>query len=133
MWLYPDAVWRCMQVNSWTLSTYLTDEDAKEWSAVAACHQKEPMVFVVFFVDGGEADWSFDSIKKTAYLLAHGAHFIYSADDAYNPSIGETPHDLDPRAEWGCEVVRVGWYRRAFPWTRVPPARSRVGVALTSY
>ena len=50
-------------------------------------------VFVVLFSDGsisanvdpktgelGFADWSFDVIKKAAYLLSHGANFICTAE-----------------------------------------------------
>lgn len=35
----------------------------------------------------GFADWGFEVIKFAGFLLSHGAHFLYTADDAFNPSI----------------------------------------------
>jgi hypothetical protein len=32
-------------------------------------------------------DWSFEVIKIAGFLLSHGAQLVYTADDAYNPSI----------------------------------------------
>ena len=34
----------------------------------------------------GFDDWGFEVVKTSGFLLAHGAHFVYTADDAYNPS-----------------------------------------------
>jgi len=85
-------------VDSWNIRTRLSELEAKEWAAVASAHPHMQQVFVVLFSDGsikgnvdpttgeeGFADWSFDVIKKAAYLLSHGAEFICSAEDAFNP------------------------------------------------
>jgi len=41
--------------------------------------------------EGGEAhafqDWSFEVIKIAGFLLSHGAQLVYTAEDAYNPSV----------------------------------------------
>ena len=34
----------------------------------------------------GFDDWGFELVKTSGFLLSHGAHFVYTADDAYNPS-----------------------------------------------
>ena len=34
----------------------------------------------------GYADWSFDVIKKASILLSHGAEFVCTAEDAFNPT-----------------------------------------------
>ncbi|EOD08349.1 hypothetical protein EMIHUDRAFT_217475 [Emiliania huxleyi CCMP1516] len=39
----------------------------------------------------GFADWSYDVIKKTSFLLSHGAHLIATAEDAFNPSTDNMP------------------------------------------
>ena len=56
--------------------------------------------FVVFFIDGsitetadptsgeaGVSDWSYETIQKAAYMCHAGAEFVYTADDAFNPSV----------------------------------------------
>ena len=85
-------------VATWDLRTRLDEEEAKVWAARAALSQGH--VWVCFFHDGGLAgsvidepsgrpgfaDWSFEVIKYAGFLLAHGAHLVYTADDAFNPS-----------------------------------------------
>lgn len=67
-----------------------------------ASSKPQPSVFVVFFHDGsigpgsaskcpssglpGFDDWGFEVVKAAGFLLSHGAHFVYTADDAFNPS-----------------------------------------------
>ena len=41
--------------------------------------------------EAGFADWSYDVIKKTSFLLSHGAHLIATAEDAFNPSTDNMP------------------------------------------
>ena len=89
-------------VETWTLRTALTEEDAKAWAAASALGRasKSKAVWVVFFNDGeigsdaaggaeteSFSDWGFELIKLAGFLLSHGAQFIYTADDAYNPSV----------------------------------------------
>jgi len=121
---------------TWDIRTALSDDEAKEWAACAACSKKTKLVWVAFFTDGeisGHAplsstttpttpttpsstaaaaaaaafgaaagaadgslgaakpheafsDWGFEVIKTAGFLLSHGAQFIHTADDAYNPS-----------------------------------------------
>ena len=112
---------------TWDIRTALTDDEAKEWAACAACSKKTKLVWVAFFTDGeisghapassadaafaaaaaaataaaatatdgcvgaakpheGFSDWGFEVIKTAGFLLSHGAQFIHTADDAYNPS-----------------------------------------------
>ena len=84
-------------LESWDIRTYLSESEAKEWSAAASTGCG---VFVVLFSDGdisgaidpitgekGFADWSFDVIKKASYMLSHGAELIVTAEDAFNPSV----------------------------------------------
>jgi len=88
-------------VSSWCLRTRLTDGKAREWAAAAACGNP---VYVVLFSDGsisavtdpktnevGFADWSYDVVKKTSFLLSHGAQLIATAEDAFNPSTDNMP------------------------------------------
>ena len=88
-------------VSSWWLRTHLTDKLAREWAAAAAAGQP---VYVVLFSDGsissvtdpttgeaGFADWNYDVIKKTSFVLAHGAELIATAEDAFNPSQDNMP------------------------------------------
>lgn len=84
--------------DSWDLRTNLSTQEAKEW---AACAKQQPgSVFVVFFIDGsiaetadptsgeaGVSDWSYETIQKAAYMCHAGAEFVYTADDAFNPSV----------------------------------------------
>ena len=50
-------------------------------------HGSSSSVFVVLFSDGSiTADWSFDVIKKATWLLTHGAEFVCTAEDAFNPT-----------------------------------------------
>ena len=35
----------------------------------------------------GFRDWGFEVVKIASFLLSHGAQFVYTADDAYNPSV----------------------------------------------
>ena len=90
---------------TWKVRTELSDEEAKEWAACSACSRRAKNVWVAFFTDGeisqqeGHAherrgtadadsfsDWGFEVINTAGFLLSHGAQFIYTADDAYNPS-----------------------------------------------
>jgi ribonucleotide monophosphatase NagD (HAD superfamily) len=86
-------------ISSWEIRTHLSEEEAKEWSVIAAAHLEHPTVFVVLFSDGsitasvdpktgkrGHADWSFQVIQKASYLLSHGAEFVCTAEDAFNPT-----------------------------------------------
>jgi len=89
-------------VATWDLRTSLTEQEAKAWASEAAKDDRaRPSVFVVFFHDGsiggssttcpqsgmpGFDDWGFEVVKAAGFLLAHGAHFVYTADDAFNPS-----------------------------------------------
>lgn len=91
-------------VTSWDMRTSLSESEAKAWACeagAAAARSAQPSVFVVFFHDGpiggssttcpspgsaGFDDWGFEVVKTSGFLLAHGAHFIYTADDASNPS-----------------------------------------------
>ena len=88
-------------VKSWSLKTRLSDDKARDWAAAAAAGRP---VFVVLFSDGsisavtdpstgeaGFADWSYDVIKKTSFVLAHGAKLIATAEDAFNPSVDGMP------------------------------------------
>lgn len=94
-------------VRSWTVRTSLSEAEAKRWAARATCAGAEHAVSVALFLDGnlassvdpttGEAgytDWSFDMVKKASYLLMHGASFIYTADDAFNPSVDPEYPDM---------------------------------------
>lgn len=86
-------------ISSWEIRTHLSEEEAKEWSVIAAAHLEHPTVFVVLFSDGsitasvdpktgqrGHADWSFHVIQKASYMLSHGAEFVCTAEDAFNPT-----------------------------------------------
>mmetsp|Transcript_14898 Transcript_14898/g.34694 ORF Transcript_14898/g.34694 Transcript_14898/m.34694 type:complete len:906 (+) Transcript_14898:114-2831(+) len=86
-------------VRTWVLRTHLTESEAKGWATKATISCATKAVCVALFIDGniaqnvdpttGEAgftDWSFDVVKKASYLLMHGACFVYTADDAFNPS-----------------------------------------------
>lgn len=69
--------------------TTLTEDEAREWAADASAHAhgSSSSVFVVLFSDGSiTADWSFDVIKKASILLSHGAEFVCTAEDAFNPT-----------------------------------------------
>lgn len=86
--------------DSWDLRTNLSTQEAKQW---ASCAKQQPgAVFVVFFIDGsiaetadptsgeaGVSDWSYETIRKAAYMCHAGAEFVYTADDAFNPSVDE--------------------------------------------
>ena len=39
-----------------------------------------------------ELDWSYELISKLSIMLSHGAEFVYTADDAFNPSIDRDFH-----------------------------------------
>ena len=86
-------------LDEWELRTKLSEDEAKKWATVAAVHAREPLVWVVLFIDGplsncpdpvtGEAspeDWSYELVRNCSYLLGHGAHLVYTADDSSNPS-----------------------------------------------
>ena len=88
-------------VSTWCIRTHLTTAMASEWAAAAAAGQP---VFVVLFSDGsissvsdpttgeaGFADWSYDVIKKSSFVLSHGASLIATAEDAFNPSTDNLP------------------------------------------
>ena len=100
------------RVATWEVRTELSEREAKRWAACAACtRNSEKLVYVAFFHDGGLgeaspagaadgavsvdavsgrpgfADWGFEIIKVAGFLLSHGAQFVYTADDAYNPSV----------------------------------------------
>mmetsp|Transcript_9937 Transcript_9937/g.26436 ORF Transcript_9937/g.26436 Transcript_9937/m.26436 type:complete len:429 (+) Transcript_9937:196-1482(+) len=90
-------------VDSWEIRTHLSDREAKEWAKYAqeyrAAHGRAG-VFVVHFTDGtvgkmvdprtgqsSYSDWNYSVFRKSTYLLTHGAMFVYTADDAFNPSV----------------------------------------------
>jgi len=55
-----------------------------------------PKVAVVFFHDGEvAADWSFQLFSAMTILVRFGAEFIYTAEDATNPSIDERYPGVD--------------------------------------
>ena len=93
-------------LDSCEVRTSLSEAEAKQWATIAAAHPRQSLVWVVFFVDGpigkgaektkrgdgGKAadhldqeDWSYDLIYKLSIMLSHGAEFVYTADDAFNP------------------------------------------------
>ena len=93
-------------LETWEVRTHLKEDEAKQWATIAAAHPRQSLVWVVFFVDGpigkgaektkrgdgGKAadhldqeDWSYDLIYKLSIMLSHGAEFVYTADDAFNP------------------------------------------------
>jgi ribonucleotide monophosphatase NagD (HAD superfamily) len=92
---------RCPELlDTWEVRTTLSDAEAKEWAVLAAADPAQKRVWVVLFVDGpltnctdpttgavSPADWSFDLIRCCSYVLAHGAHLVYTAEDASNPAI----------------------------------------------
>ena len=59
-------------MDSWILRTFLSDAEAKEWSVIAACHQQETCVFVVFFTDG-ELRWSIEGELHSDWTGKSGA------------------------------------------------------------
>jgi hypothetical protein len=79
----------------------LSEAEAKAWAAEAARHKGQAGMqryWVVFFHDGpvggtveadaaGFCDWGFGMIKNVGFLLANGAQLVYTADDAFNPSL----------------------------------------------
>jgi len=90
-------------VDTWEIRTALSETEAKHWATIAAAHPKTPLVWVVMFIDGplgscndpttGEpspADWSYDFIRNLSYLLGHGAHLAYTADDSSNPAVDDS-------------------------------------------
>ena len=95
---------RCPElVDTWEVRTALTETEAKHWATIAAAHPKTPLVWVVMFIDGplggcddpttGEpspADWSYNFIRNLTYLLGHGAHLAYTADDSSNPAVDDS-------------------------------------------
>ena len=102
-WLSMLRMKKPLLFDSLDIRTKLSDAEAKAWCVEAKATSgsaTEARVHVVFFVDGeigstvdpttGEAgvtDWSYDVIKQTAWLLSAGAEYIYTADDAFNPSV----------------------------------------------
>ena len=49
------------------------------------------------------ADWSYDVIKKSSFVLSHGASLIATAEDAFNPSARQFP--LGPGMFVPCSVL----------------------------
>ena len=87
--LAPDERWKDMMrarnrtlFESWEVVESMDVETAKEWAS------RDEHVTVVFFLDGAVAsDWSYDLIHAITILIRFGADFIYTAEDADNPSI----------------------------------------------
>ena len=77
-------------VETWDIKTELDIEEAKEWAVLASNGKKsngQKKVVVSFFLDAEvkeKSKWNFDVFS---YLVNHGALFIYTADDPYNPTI----------------------------------------------
>lgn len=121
-------------IQDWDIRTSLTESDAAAWSATAAASRSDA-VFVALFSDGsigdsvdpqtgerGYADWSFDVIKKTSYLLAHGATLVVTAEDAYNPA-------HDPRFPGHCLTLPgPGMFSAMFRRLMWPLGRNRIVV-----
>jgi ribonucleotide monophosphatase NagD (HAD superfamily) len=89
-------------VDTWEIRTAMSETEAKQWATIAATNPNTPLVWVVMFIDGklsscndpttGEpspADWSYEYIRNLMYLLGHGAHLTYTANDASNPAIDD--------------------------------------------
>jgi len=97
---------RCPELlETWEVRTQLSDAEAKEWAVMAAADPEQKRVWVVLFVDGplancpdpttgalSPSDWSFELIRCCSYILAHGAHLVYTAEDASNPAIDAAYH-----------------------------------------
>ena len=101
------GAWGEQLLDTWELRSYIDETTAKEWAAEYAMSRgsgaKKTTLWVCFFTDGevggSEAtesavlsaghfnDWGFDVIKIAGFLLSHGAQFVYTAEDAYNPSV----------------------------------------------
>lgn len=99
------------RVASWDVRTALSDEQAMQWALEASRTRGPagaalPKVVVAFFLDGdvlqgdgraaeaARADgWNYGLIKHCAFLLGHGAHLIYTADDPFNPHSAEAHAD----------------------------------------
>ena len=89
--------------ESWEVAETMDIDTAKGWSqharaslqwqeAAASDPQQNPgdplpKVAVVFFHDGEVAGWSAELLHSMTILLHFGADFIYTAEDAVNPSI----------------------------------------------
>ena len=87
-------------LETWEVRTNLSEEEAKQWATIAAVHPRNPLVWVVLFVDGplsscpdpttgqsSPADWSYELVRNCSYVLGHGAQLVYTADDSSNPAI----------------------------------------------
>ena len=89
---------------SWDLCFDLSDDEFKRWATLAAKNPQGGVVWLVLFSDGaisapphpqpggrcGVSDWSYELIKHCGYLVAHGAEFVYTADDSSNPSTDDS-------------------------------------------
>uniref|UniRef100_A0A7S2GHG6 Uncharacterized protein n=1 Tax=Octactis speculum TaxID=3111310 RepID=A0A7S2GHG6_9STRA len=88
-------------VESWDIHLNMDVETAKEWAQHAKKRldwenlaiedriqvEAPPKTAIVFFHDGMvETDWSFELLHAMTILLRFGAEFIYTAEDATNPS-----------------------------------------------
>lgn len=84
-------------VDTWDIRTVLTYDEAIQWARILIEEPQNPAkIWVCFFTDGPVGapshsedsfkDWGFEMIKIIAVLLAKGANFCYTAEDAYNPS-----------------------------------------------
>jgi len=88
---------------SWDVRFELDDDEFKRWATLAAKSQPQGggVVWLVLFSDGeiskppaspasdrpsGASDWYYELIMHCGYLVAHGAEFVYTADDNSNPS-----------------------------------------------
>lgn len=110
-WLNALRMKNTLLFDSWDVRTGLSDEESMAWAQDAKRSQEEgnPRVFVVMFLDGElleaekhktnfgsaaseayEPDWSFGLLRKVSAILHNGGQLVYTADDAFNPS-------LDPR------------------------------------
>uniref|UniRef100_A0A7S2GL26 EF-hand domain-containing protein n=1 Tax=Octactis speculum TaxID=3111310 RepID=A0A7S2GL26_9STRA len=95
--------------ESWDVRLDMDVDTAKEWSQHARARLEweetpaeirggsaPPKVALIFFHDGSVAtDWSFVLFNAMTILLSFGAEFIYTAEDATNPSIDERYPDTD--------------------------------------
>lgn len=90
-------------VNTWTIVTRLSSEDAQKWACESASGKIK--VYVVLFFDGKigkddplatkehqsgtyQNDWNFVLLTQVSAILAGGGGtLVYTADDASNPSL----------------------------------------------
>uniref|UniRef100_A0A7S2DR03 Uncharacterized protein n=1 Tax=Octactis speculum TaxID=3111310 RepID=A0A7S2DR03_9STRA len=96
--------------DSWDVELTMDVDTAKEWAQHAKARlqwegldleekiriEPPPKVALIFFHDGViQSDWSYQLFHAMTILLRFGAEFIYTAEDATNPSIDERYPGMD--------------------------------------